>query len=117
MERSLPSFEDFSPDIEGLFGKTMASPALEASHDFWINWNSFADLISRRQLSVHVDQLFLAHNYPQYRRYHTLKGAGLLLSVIGFVSVWFLWYAGLPLLTVGVALYYIGNCIRYNDAK
>jgi len=91
MQTDSISLDEFTGQIEQLFGKPLTMRAAEAARDFWNHWESFTDLISRRQLSVRVDPLVLAHNFPQYRRYHMWKGAGIILLLVGVAFVWFFW--------------------------
>jgi hypothetical protein len=111
------SLDEFTGQMERLFGKKLTLPAARAATDFWNHWESFTDLISRRQLSVHVDPFFLAHSFPQYRTYHTWKGGGIVLLVLGLAVVWFVWPIGVALLVGGIVLRLYGNRVRFNDAK
>lgn len=109
--------DDFTRQIERIFGKSMTPPAMQAVNDFWDHWESFTELIAHRQLSARVDPLFLAHNFPQYRRYHTWKGAAIVLFGLGVVAVWFVWPIGAVLLAGAIATHKYGNHVRFNDAK
>ena len=111
------SLEEFTGQIERLFGKSLTPPAIQATADFWNHWAAFTQLISQRQLSAHVDPLFLAHNFPQYSRYHMWKGAGLVSLVLGLLVIWFVWPIGIVLLVSGIALHMFGNRVRFNDAR
>jgi len=117
MEKRSISLDDFKDQIERAFGKKLTGPANEAATDFWNHWESFEDLISQRQLSAHVDPIFLAHNFPQYRRYHTWKGGGIILLLLGLAGIWFFWPVGVALLLGGFGLRLYGNRVRFNDAK
>lgn len=111
------TLEDFTHQIERLFGKSLTPPAIQAVVDFWNHWATFTHLISQRQLSAHVDPFFLAHNFPQYKRYHTWKGAGSVSLVLGLLVFWFVWPIGVALLVGGIALHMFGNRVRFNDAR
>ena len=109
--------DEFTRQIECIFGRTLTPPARQAATDFWNHWREFAALISRRRLSARVDPFFLARNFPQYRRYHTWKGAGIVLLGLGLITVWFAWPIGVALLVGALAARSYGNHVRFNDAK
>jgi len=111
------SLDEFTSQIGHLFGKKLTLPAAHAATDFWNHWNSFTDLISQRQLSIHVDPFFLAHNFPQYRKYHIWKGSSIVLLALGLVVVWFVWPIGVALLVGGIVIGLYSNRVRFNDAK
>ena len=111
------SFEEFTGQIERLFGKSLTPPAIQAAADFWDHWTAFMQLVSERHLSAHVDPFFLAHNFSQYSRYRTWKGAGLVCLVLGLLVVWFVWPIGIALFAIGISLHIFGNRVRFNDAK
>lgn len=117
MERQRLSLDSFIRQIEETFGKKLTVQASEAAEDFWNYWEAITELISNRQLSVRVDTLFLVHNFPQYRRYHTWKGRGIMLILAGLGVVWFWWPMGIILLLIGFGLRSYGNRVRFNDAK
>ncbi|MDY6825496.1 MAG: hypothetical protein SWH68_17120 [Thermodesulfobacteriota bacterium] len=117
MEGKRLSLDSFISQIEETFGKKLTVPASEAAEDFWNYWEEFTEFISNRQLSATVDPLFLAHNFPQYRRYHTWKGAGIVLILVCLGIIWFWWYIGIILLLIGFGLRSYGNRVRFNDAK
>jgi len=117
VSESAPSLNDFKSDIEDLFGQALTGPASEAAEDFWKHWESFTDLLSKRQLSVRVDPYFLARNFPQYRRYHTWKGAGIIVLLFGLAVIWFFWPAGVALFAGGIGLHLYSNRNRHNNAK
>jgi len=117
IEKRTISLDDFTGQIERTFGKKLTGPANEAATDFWNYWKSFEDLMSRRQLSARVDSLFLANNFPQYRRYHKWKGGGTIVLLLGLAVVWFFWPVGVALLLGGFGLRLYGNRVRFNDAK
>ncbi len=117
MEKNIPTIEKFKQDIEDLFGQKLTGPASQAAEDFWINWASFSTLIANSSLSVHVDPLRLAHNFPQYKRYQTFKGLGIIVLAIGIICTFFIWKIALGIIGVGFFIFYWGNHIRYSDAK
>ena len=90
MEKNIPTIGKFKQDIEELFGKNLTVPAFQAVEDFWINWASFNTLIANRSISAHVDPRFLAHNFPQYKRYQTFKGLGIVVLIIGIICAFFI---------------------------
>jgi hypothetical protein len=116
MSNVIPSIDDFKQQIEVLVGRQLTVPATEAAEDFWKHWVSFSELISRRQLSLHVDPLFLAEHFPQHRRYNTWRGGGFLALLIGLGLVWFFWPIGSILIATGFGLYLYGNHIGSNTA-
>lgn len=111
------SLDDFIRQIERAFGTKLTDPANEAAEDFWNHWKSFEDIISQRRLSVHVDPLFLALNFPQYRRYHKWKGGWIIILLAGLAVVWFLRIVGIALLLGAFGLRLYANRIRINDAR
>src|SRR5947209_5951009 len=111
------SFDNFTRQIEQTFGKKLTAPASEAAEDFWNHWESVTERIAQRQLAALVDPFFLAHNYPQYRRYHTWKGGGIMVLLAGLAVVWFSWPIGVVLLLGGFGLRSYGNRVRFNGAK
>jgi hypothetical protein len=115
----IPTFEQFKITIESMIGKSLTYSAIEAARDFHDYWYSFIELTSHRQLSAQIDPLFLAHYYPQFRRYQVWKGGGLILALIGLVLivVWFFWQVGLPLLIGAGVMYLVSKRIMNNDAK
>ena len=117
MEKQRISLDSFISQIEQTFGKKLTVPASEAAEDFWNYWEAFTELISSRQLSARVDPLFLTHNFPQYRRYHTWKGGGIVVILAGLGVVWFSWPIGIILLLIGFGLRSYGNRVRFNNAK
>ena len=117
MQKRDISLDDFIGQIERDVGRELTAPATEAATDFWSHWDSFSGLILRRQLSAHVDPFSLARNFPQYRRYHTWKGGGMIVLLLGFAVVWFVWPVGVFLLLGGFGLRTYGNRVRFNDAK
>ncbi|MFP3873742.1 MAG: hypothetical protein ACLFV1_04735 [Thiohalophilus sp.] len=117
MSENIPTFDEFKNNIEELFGQQLTGPASVAAEDFYNNWSSFGALIENRSLSAQVDALRLGLNFPQYKRYHSWKGAGKLLFILGLVIVWFYWSIGVVLLAIGVGLHLWGGRIQHNDAK
>lgn len=111
------SLDEFTSQIERLLGSQLTPPAAEAATDFWSHWKSFTQVISRRELSARVDPLFLAHNFPEFRRYHTWKGAGIIVLFLGLAIMWFYWQVGVGLVLGGIGVRLYGNRIRFNDAK
>jgi hypothetical protein len=118
-DMGIPAFEQFMVTIEGMMGRRLTYPAVEAVRDFYDNWHSFIGLISNRQFSVQVDPFSLAHNYPQYRRYQIWTGGALILVLIGLVliAMWFFWQVGLPLLIGAMVMRLLSKRIMRNDAK
>lgn len=117
MDKNTPSLDEFKVKIETLLGQSLSRPALEATEDFWKHWDSLSLLISRRSLAVHVDALYLSQVFPQYTRYHTWKGAGIIALLLGMISIWFFWQLGTVLVVAGIGLRFWGNRVKYNDAK
>ena len=115
----IPTFEQFKITVESMMGKSLTYPAIEAVRDFHDYWHLFSEMTSHGQLSVQVDSLSLAHNYPQYRRYQIWTGGAFILALIGLVLifVWFFWQVGLPLLIGTLVMYLVSKRIMNNDAK
>ena len=115
----IPTFEQFKITVESMMGKSLTYPAIEAVRDFHDYWHLFSEMTSHGQLSVQVDSLSLAHNYPQYRRYQIWTGGAFILVLIGLVLifVWFFWQVGLPLLIGAGVMYFVSKRIMNNDAK
>lgn len=117
MESQRISFDNFTRQIEQTVGQKLTLPASEAAEDFWNHWESVTELIAQRQLTARVSPLFLAHHYPQYRRYHTWRGGSILVLIAGLAVVWLSWPIGVVLLLGGFGLWLNGNRVRFNDAQ
>jgi len=117
MGKGKPSLHEFKANIETIFGQQLNGPAQKAAEDFWNNWTSFGTLISARSLAVHVDALKLCRNFPEFKRYNSWRGAGIITFIVGIISFFFSWKIGAVITVFGVGFYYWGGRVRFNDAK
>lgn len=117
MGQDKPTLDEFKANIETIFGQQLTGPAIKAAEDFWSNWTSFAALISARSLTVHVDALRFSRNFPEYKRYNTWRGAGIITFIVGIISFFFSWKIGAVITAFGAGFYYWGGRVRFNDAK
>lgn len=117
MSQHRPTLDEFKTNIETVFGQQLTGPAIDAAEDFWNNWTSFGALISARSLAVHVDALRLSWNFPEYKRYNTWRGGGIITFIVGIIGFFFSWKIGAAITAFGAGLYYWGGRVRFNDAK
>jgi hypothetical protein len=117
MENKKIPFEDFAHQVEQAFRKPLTVPARQVAEDFWNNWQSITELITKGQLAAHVDAFMLVRNFPQYGRYHRWKGGAILSIIAGLAIVWFVPPLGMILIIGGFGLRSYGNHLRFKDAK
>jgi len=117
MDQAKPSLDEFKLNIEQLLGQGLTEPASQAVEDFWGNWGLFSGFITNRSLAVHVDVLCLGQNFPEYRRYQTWKGAGIVTLLGGIIVIWFFWKIGVALIALSIGLHYWGSRMKFNAAK
>jgi len=115
--RDIPPLETFKSDIESFLGHPISESAAEAVEDFWKNWPLFDGLIEKNALSIKIDTDSLGESFPSYSHYHRWTGAGTAGVVIGLVTAWFHWQAGVSFILAGLGLHFLGSRIKLKDIR
>jgi len=64
-----------------------------------------------------VDALRFSRNFPEYKRYKTWRGAGIITFIVAIIGFFFSWKIGAVITAFGAGFYYWSSRVRFNDAK
>ena len=68
------SLAAFMSLLSGLFGQPLNKEAKVAALDFWQNISTITDGVAQGSISIYPDFLFLARDFPEYKKYQIWKG-------------------------------------------
>ncbi|HPC36037.1 MAG TPA: WG repeat-containing protein [Candidatus Marinimicrobia bacterium] len=102
-------WEDFIKQVEMEFNEPITVYAREAVVDFWNHWTMFSESISKRLLSLHIDNLAFIDNFPQYKKENVWKKIGLIIILMGLITLLFNGIIGIILILTGIGIRYYNN--------
>lgn len=111
------SFEEFKKTLEDLFGQSLNEKASAAAADFWKHMSEIRNGIRSREISIMIDMLFLARQFPEYKRYHIWKGLGIVLIPVAVVAFFFQWQVGVAAILASFGARAYGNRVKQSDAS
>ena len=106
------SLDDFKSLLTDLFGQPLNQEAEVAARDFWQNISAITEGVSQGSISIYPDFIFLARDFPEYKKYAVWKGLAILIFLISLLVFIFSWKIAIFILALSVVCHIIGNLQR-----
>lgn len=111
------SLAEFIERLQELLGQPLNDRAALAAEDFLRHMDAIRAGITSNQIRIGVDMLFLALNFPEYKRYHVWKGIGWILLPVSLVTFFFSWKISVSIIAASFSFFELGNYKRHSDGR
>jgi len=108
---------EFIERLQELLGQPLNDRAALAADDFLRHMDAIRDGIASKQIRIGVDMLFLALNFPEYKRYHVWKGVGWILLPVALIVFFLSWKISVSIVAASFFFFALGNYKRHSDGR